>query len=78
MLPEGVGGADLPASLTPVDVPACPETVKALVALGWNQRTATTAIDNALIAAPGGGGDLTVPALLRLALVQLGPSRSGR
>ncbi|POH71241.1 Holliday junction branch migration protein RuvA [Cryobacterium zongtaii] len=78
MLPESVDATDIPAPLTPVDVPARTETVKALVALGWNQRTAATAIDNALVAAPGGGSDLSVPALLRMALAQLGPNQTAR
>jgi Holliday junction DNA helicase RuvA len=49
----------------------------ALIGLGWSERVAAQAVDDALAAASG--DDLaTVPALLRLALTKLGPQqRSG-
>jgi holliday junction DNA helicase RuvA len=63
-----------PAS-APVAVSA-PVTVRddvtvALVGLGWPEKTAAAAVDQALASA--GDGELNVPVLLRLALAELGP-----
>jgi Holliday junction DNA helicase RuvA len=48
----------------------------ALVSLGWSERVATQAVDDAINAASPAERDL-VPALLRLALAQLGPAQRG-
>jgi Holliday junction DNA helicase RuvA len=45
--------------------------IVALVGLGWPERTAIQAVDDAVASA--GGSATTVPALLRLALASLGP-----
>lgn len=53
------------------------QVVAALVALGWNERTsAQTVQEIAETAGPADRG--SVPALLKLALAQLGPARSER
>jgi Holliday junction DNA helicase RuvA len=46
----------------------------ALVGLGWNERAAAQAVDEALAGATSAERE-TVPALLRLALTRLGPSQ---
>jgi Holliday junction DNA helicase RuvA len=48
----------------------------ALVSLGWSERVATQAVDDAINAASPSERD-AVPALLRLALAQLGPGQRG-
>jgi Holliday junction DNA helicase RuvA len=48
----------------------------ALVSLGWSERVATQAVDDAINAASPAERDV-VPALLRLALAQLGPAQRG-
>lgn len=48
------------------------QVVAALVALGWSERVATEATEAVLADAPSAA---TVPALLKLALAQLGPAR---
>ncbi|MHA6668040.1 Holliday junction branch migration protein RuvA [Homoserinimonas sp. A447] len=48
----------------------------ALVSLGWSERVATQAVDDAITAASPAERD-AVPALLRLALAQLGPAQRG-
>ena len=48
------------------------DVVTALVGLGWNERLASQAVDEAYAEA-GEGDRETVPALLRLALARLGP-----
>jgi len=51
------------------------QVVAALVALGWNERTATETV--AAVAADSSPEDpATVPALLKRALAQLGPART--
>lgn len=53
------------------------QVVAALVALGWNERTSAQAVDEiAGTATPADRG--SVPALLKLALAQLGPARTER
>ncbi|MDT3343903.1 MULTISPECIES: Holliday junction branch migration protein RuvA [Microbacterium] len=47
----------------------------ALMALGWNERVALETAENVLADAPAGA---SVPALLKLALAQLGPARAER
>lgn len=47
----------------------------ALMALGWNERVAVETAESVLADAPAGA---TVPALLKLALAQLGPARAER
>jgi Holliday junction DNA helicase RuvA len=49
----------------------------ALVGLGWNERAAGQAVDEALAGATA-AERATVPALLRLALTRLGPSQFAR
>ncbi|WP_405372937.1 MULTISPECIES: Holliday junction branch migration protein RuvA [unclassified Microbacterium] len=51
------------------------QLIAALGALGWNERVAVEAAAAALDAAPAGA---TVPALLKLALAELGPARPER
>jgi Holliday junction DNA helicase RuvA len=46
----------------------------ALVGLGWSERVASQAVDEALASAPD-AETATVPALLRLALTRLGPQQ---
>lgn len=48
----------------------------ALVSLGWSERVATQAVDDAINSASPAERD-AVPALLRLALAQLGPGQRG-
>lgn len=61
----------------PVASSANDNVMAALIGLGWSEKTAAQAIDDALAAAPD-GGQIAVPSLLRLALSQLGPQqRSG-
>jgi Holliday junction DNA helicase RuvA len=48
----------------------------ALVSLGWSERVATQAVDDAIATASAAERDV-VPALLRLALAQLGPGQRG-
>ncbi|CAN5262466.1 Holliday junction branch migration protein RuvA [soil metagenome] len=49
--------------------------VNALVGLGWQERLAVQTVDDVLTENPG--ATLTVPALLRFALAQLGPHQAG-
>ena len=51
-----------------------PQVVTALTALGWNEKTAIDAVQ----AVAAEAGATTVPALLKLALAQLGPARTER
>ncbi|MGB4776973.1 Holliday junction branch migration protein RuvA [Microbacterium sp.] len=53
------------------------QVVAALVALGWNERVSTEAVGAVADAARPGDRD-SVPALLKLALAQLGPARPER
>jgi Holliday junction DNA helicase RuvA len=46
----------------------------ALVGLGWNERAASQAVDEALAGATAAERE-TMPTLLRLALTRLGPSQ---
>lgn len=48
------------------------QVVEALIALGWSERVATEVVDDVTAASDAA----TVPALLKLALAQLGPARS--
>lgn len=48
----------------------------ALVNLGWSERVASQAVDDAIAGASGAERD-AVPALLRIALAQLGPAQRG-
>ncbi|MET4780179.1 Holliday junction branch migration protein RuvA [Glaciihabitans sp. UYNi722] len=48
----------------------------ALVGLGWSEKVAAQAVDDAVAATPSDEA-ATVPALLRLALTQLGPQQAG-
>ncbi|HWR84428.1 MAG TPA: Holliday junction branch migration protein RuvA [Rhodoglobus sp.] len=71
------GKLAVPASApTPV---AAPVTVRddvaiALVGLGWPEKVAAQAVEQAL--ATAGDAELAVPALLRLALAELGPQQA--
>lgn len=51
------------------------QLIAALTALGWNERVATETAESVMADAPAGA---TVPALLKLALAQLGPARKER
>ena len=53
------------------------QVVAALVALGWNERVSTEAVAAVTDAATSAQRD-SVPALLKLALAQLGPARPER
>ena len=53
------------------------QVVAALVALGWNERTSAEAVQE-ISAAAGAADRASVPALLKLALAQLGPARTER
>jgi Holliday junction DNA helicase RuvA len=70
-------GKLLTASGSPAAAPARGSTtgdvVAALVGLGWNERLASQAVDEAYAEA-GEVERSTVPALLRLALSRLGPA----
>jgi Holliday junction DNA helicase RuvA len=46
----------------------------ALVGLGWNERVATQAVEDA-VAAASESDAAAVPALLRIALTKLGPAQ---
>ncbi len=65
-----IGSAPLDASSTGANVLA------ALVNLGWPERVATQAVDDA-IAGASEEEKAAVPALLRIALAQLGPGQRG-
>jgi Holliday junction DNA helicase RuvA len=61
---------------TAADTAIAPEVVAALVGLGWSERVAAQAVEAAEAAATADDRS-TVPALLRLALAQLGPRQRG-
>jgi len=64
------------AAASPEATPVRDSVLSALVGLGWPERTALTAVDDALASAT----DLereTMPSLLRLALAALGPQQVG-
>ncbi|AZS43802.1 Holliday junction branch migration protein RuvA [Microbacterium oleivorans] len=65
---RAASGAPLPQGLGA-------QVAAALVALGWSERVAVDTAETVLADAPAGA---TVPALLKLALAQLGPSRAER
>jgi holliday junction DNA helicase RuvA len=72
------GKLAVPASAPSAPVTA-PVTVRdhvaiALVGLGWPEKVAVQAVEHAL--ATAGDADLAVPALLRLALAELGPQQA--
>lgn len=68
-----------PAGAAPGIAPAAvsAKVVAALIALGWSERVSTDTVHE--IAGTAAASDLgSVPALLKLALAQLGPSRTER
>lgn len=68
-----------PAGAAPGIAPAAvsAKVVAALIALGWSERVSTETVHE--IAGAAAASDLgSVPALLKLALAQLGPSRTER
>ncbi|MCK6080705.1 Holliday junction branch migration protein RuvA [Microbacterium sp. EYE_5] len=72
------GKLTAPATAATASVPPAglgDQVVAALVALGWSERIATEAAAAVVDDAPAGA---TVPALLKLALAQLGPARKER
>jgi Holliday junction DNA helicase RuvA len=71
--------AAAPVAAPAGDVSIGQSVLAALVGLGWPERVAAGAVDDALAAARDGDGSVTVPALLRLALGRLGSgsARSG-
>ncbi len=72
------GKLTAPATAAAASVPPVglgDQVVAALVALGWSERIATEAAAAVIDDAPAGA---TVPALLKLALAQLGPARKER
>jgi Holliday junction DNA helicase RuvA len=69
-------GIALTAAATKASAPSSvgDSVVNALVGLGWQERLAVQTVDEVLADNPG--ATLTVPALLRLALAQLGPRQT--
>ena len=49
------------------------DVVTALIGLGWSERVARTAVDDAVVAAQDAGAPADMPRLLRVALGVLGP-----
>ncbi|MET4581410.1 Holliday junction DNA helicase RuvA [Conyzicola nivalis] len=64
------------AEATPEATPVRDSVLSALVGLGWPERTALVAVDDALASATGLERE-TMPSLLRLALAALGPQQVG-
>ncbi|GMA27629.1 hypothetical protein GCM10025874_08820 [Arenivirga flava] len=61
-----------------MSAPAVGDSVRnALIGLGWSEKIAVQTVDE-LLAAGAPEETATVPALLRLALAQLGPAGAGR
>ncbi len=66
------------ATRSTVSAPAVGDSVRnALIGLGWSEKVAVQTVDE-LLAAGAPEETATVPALLRLALAQLGPAGVGR
>ncbi|HEV7948450.1 MAG TPA: Holliday junction branch migration protein RuvA [Glaciihabitans sp.] len=70
-----VVGASVPRAAAPQVTSVSESVLIALVGLGWNERIAAQAVDDAL-SADSAPQPATVPVLLRLALNRLGPTPS--
>ena len=66
--------AATPSSGAPGTSPTSASVLAALVNLGWSERVAAQAVDEAIAGASEADRD-AVPALLRIALAQLGPAK---
>ena len=70
--PRAATGAGAPAATA-----VAAQVVAALVALGWSERVSTETV-HAIVADASASDRAAVPALLKLALAQLGPSSTER
>ena len=70
--PRAATGAGAPAATA-----VAAQVVAALVALGWSERVSTETVHE-IVADASASDRAAVPALLKLALAQLGPSRTER